>query len=50
MSAVQDFPFPGVPNTRDDGETVVYVETYTTQGAWHTRSHLLRRWGKDTLS
>ena len=33
MSAVQDFPFPGVPNTRDGGETVVYVETYITQGA-----------------
>ena len=33
MSVVQDFPFPGVPNTWDGGETVVYVETYITQGA-----------------
>jgi pyruvate-ferredoxin/flavodoxin oxidoreductase len=33
MSSTQDFPFPGIPNTRDGGEAVVYVETYITDGA-----------------
>ena len=33
MKEKKEFPYPGIPNTRDGSETVVYVETHITQGA-----------------
>ena len=33
MDPQKEFPYPGLRNTRDGAEAVVYVDIHTTQGA-----------------